>query len=82
MKMYDLRLNFHWSSSTGSDNGFAQSHYVNQWWLGYRRKYASHDPKELNNMVPVERNHQWLQSESYTLTDFNAMWPDHTCKLC
>ena len=62
MKMFEFRLKFHWSlflrvQSTIFKHWFRQwlgadkatSHYLNQWWLDYRRIYASHGLHELSN---------------------------------
>ena len=59
-KMFDFRLQFHWSlflrvQLTLFKHWFwlwlgavqATSHYLNQWWLVYRRIYASLGPNEL-----------------------------------
>ena len=60
MKMHEFWLKFHWSlflmvrltifqhwfrKWLGADQ--ATSHYLNQWWLDYRRIYASLGPNEL-----------------------------------
>ena len=62
MKMLEFRLNFHWSLFLrfqlkifqhwfrwwlGADQ--ATSHYLNQWWLDYRRIYASLGLNELTH---------------------------------
>ena len=62
MKMYEYRLKFHWSlflrvKLTISHHWFrlwlgadqATSHYLDQWWLDYRRIYASLGLNELIN---------------------------------
>ena len=68
MKMFEFRLKFHWSlflrvQITISQHWFrewlgavqATSHYLNQWWLVYRRIYASLGLNELNNALhPVQ----------------------------
>ena len=61
MKMFEFRLKFHWSLFLrvqltifqhwfrwwlGTDQ--ATSHYLNQWWLDYRRIYASLGLNELS----------------------------------
>ena len=59
--IYEFRLKFHWSlyprvQLTIFDHWFIQwlgagqatSHYLNQWWLDYRRIYASLGLNELN----------------------------------
>ena len=64
MKMYEFRLKFHWSlflrvQFTIFLHWFRQwlssvqatSHYLNQWWLVYRRIYAS---PGLNELINVE----------------------------
>ena len=45
MKIYKLRLRFHWSLFLGTDQ--AISHYLNQWWIVYWCKYASRSLSEL-----------------------------------
>ena len=63
MKMYELRLRYHWSlflmvQLTIFQHWFrkwlgavqATSHYLNQWWLDYRRIYAS---LGLNELMPI-----------------------------
>ena len=60
MKMYEFRLTFHWSLFPGVQLTIFQhwfrkwlgadqatSHYLNQWWLDYRRIYASLGLNEL-----------------------------------
>ena len=67
MKIYQFRLGFHWSlfprvQLTISQQMFrlwlgavqATSHYLNQWWLVYRRIYASFGLNELNAWVYVK----------------------------
>ena len=62
MKMFEFRLKFHWSlfpmvQLTIFQHWFrwwlgavqATSHYLNQWWLVYRRIYASLGLNELSN---------------------------------
>ena len=66
IKMYDFRLKFHWSlflrvKLTILQQWFrwwlgavqATSHYLNQWWLDYRRIYASRGLNELTAEYPV-----------------------------
>ena len=68
MKMYEFRLKFHWSlfprvQLTIFQHWFrkwlgavqATSHYLNQWWLVYRRIYASLGLNELKmfKCIPV-----------------------------
>ena len=63
MKMFEFRLKFHWSlflrvQLTIFQHWFRQwlgavqatSHYLNQWWLIYRRIYASLSLNELTDM--------------------------------
>ena len=65
MEMFEFRLKFHWSlfprvQLTILQHWFRQwlgavqatSDYLNQWWLDYRRIYASLGFKELNVMSP------------------------------
>ena len=60
MKMYEFRLRFHWSLFSGIELTISQhwfrwwlgavqatSHFLNQWWLVYRRIYASLGLNEL-----------------------------------
>ena len=67
MKIYKFRLGFHWSlfprvQLTISQHWFrlwldavqATSNYLNQWWLVYRRIYASFGLNELNAWVYVK----------------------------
>ena len=64
MKMLEFRLNFHWSlflrvPLTIFQHWFrswlgavqATSHYLNQWWLHYRRIYVSLGLNELKNWL-------------------------------
>ena len=64
MKMFEFRLKFHWSlflrvQLTIFRHRFrkwlgavqATSHYLNQWWLDYRRIYASLGLNELNSTL-------------------------------
>ena len=66
MTVYELRLKFHWNlfvrvQSTIVRHWFRQwlgaeqatRHYLNQWWLGYRRIYAS---LCLNELMQMRRN--------------------------
>ena len=65
MKMYEFRLRLHWSLFLRFEltifkhwfrwwlgAGQATSHYLNQWWLVYRRIFASLGLNELNLVVP------------------------------
>ena len=67
MKMFQFRLKFHWSlfarvQSTIFQHWFrkwlgavqATSHYLNQWWLVYRRIYASLGLNELTIILPTK----------------------------
>ena len=69
MKMLEFRLNFHWSVFIrvksiifqhcfrwwlGADQ--ATSHYLNQWWLDYRRIYASLGLNELNCTLEIKHH--------------------------
>ena len=69
MKIYEFRVRCHWSlflrvqlpifqywfwKWLGADQ--ATNHYLNQWWLVYRRKYASPDLNELNIKVLMRQN--------------------------
>ena len=64
MKMFELRLKFHWSLFPGVQLTLLQhwcrqwlgavqatSHYLNQWWLVYRRIYASVGLNELKTSL-------------------------------
>ena len=64
MKMFEFRLKFHWSlflkvQLTIFQQWFrywlgavqATSHYVNQWWLVYRRIYPSRGLNDLNSWL-------------------------------
>ena len=64
IKMYEFRLTFHWNlflrvELTIFQHWFRQwlgavqatSHYLNQWWLVYRRIYASLGLNELNFVI-------------------------------
>ena len=66
MKMFEFRLKFHWSlflrvQLTIFQHWFRQwlgavqatSHYLNQWWLDYRRIYASLGLNELNRSISL-----------------------------
>ena len=46
MKVYEFRLKFHWSLFLSFE--LTILHYLNQWWLVYRRMYASLGINELN----------------------------------
>ena len=47
MKIIVFWLNFHWNMFARVQ--LTMIHYLNQWWLVYRRKYASLGLNELNN---------------------------------
>ena len=64
LKMHEFRLTFHWSLFLGVQltifshwfrkwlgTDQATSHYLNQWWLDYRRIYASLSLNELTRHV-------------------------------
>ena len=70
MKMFEFRLRFHWSlpskvQLTIFHHWFrwwlgavqAPSHYLNQWWLVYRRIYASFG---LDELIHVDENTDWI----------------------
>ena len=84
MKMFELRLKFHWSlfprvqlpifqhwfgKWLGADQ--APSHYLNQWWLGYRCIYASLGLNELRIMI-CHAALQWLWQGMDQR--FNSLW--------
>ena len=84
MKMLEFRIKFHWSLFIriqltifqhwirwwpGADQ--ATSHYLNQWWLDYRRIYASLGLNELN-----------LQQLNCFFTDFFKLTPKNLSKVC
>ena len=69
MKMYEFRFPFHWSLFLGVQITIFQhwfrywlgadqapSHYLNQWWLDYRRIYASLGLNELTTNITKTRN--------------------------
>ena len=73
MKMFELRLKFHWSlfprvQSTIFQHLFrywlgavqATSHYLNQWWLVYRCIYASLGLNELNAELCFFKNYEYV----------------------
>ena len=81
MKMFEFRLQFHWSlflmvQLTIFQHWFtswlgavqATSHYMNQWWLVYRRIYASLGLNELT---------EWNQMRGYCL-----LLPRHQSRFC
>ena len=69
MKMYEFRLTFHWSWFLGVqltifEHWFRQwlgadqasSHYLNHWWLDYRRICVT---RGLNELTPRENHENW-----------------------
>ena len=75
MKMFEFRLKFHWSlllsvqltifqhwfrKWLGADQ--ATSHYLNQWWLDYRRIYASFGLNELRIDMDMDVGATYLMS--------------------
>ena len=73
LKMYEFRLRFDWSlflrlqltliqhwfrKWLGVDK--ATSHHLNQWWLFFRRKYASHALNELTHRIT-----HWYQNNDW-----------------
>ena len=79
MKIYEFRLTFHWSLFLGVQLTIFQhwfrwwlgadqatSHYLNQWWLDYRRIYASLGLNELNH---VNKTQHLTQSKIYVNGD-------------
>ena len=73
MKMFKFRLRFQWSLFPRVQltifqhwvrwwlgAGQATSHYLNQWWLDYRRIYASLGLNELSNMFTYCRYHGYM----------------------
>ena len=74
MKMCEFRLNFHWSlfprvQLTIFQHWFRQwlgavqatSHYLNQWWLDYRRIYASLGLNELIEPIYTVHPAKWYK---------------------
>ena len=93
MKMYEFQLKFHWSLFLKVqliilqhwfrywlDSDQATSHYLNQWWLGYWRIYAS---LGLNGLRPcwardtIQGTSRLPQSHqtSSDLYSVNSLWP-------
>ena len=88
MKMLEFRKIFHWSLFIRvqliiSQHWFrwwlgayqATSHYLNQWWLDYRRIYASLGLNELSNFEAVALNvsiaYHWLCCSRYQYVGSN-----------
>ena len=72
MKMFEFRLKFHWRLFPRVQltifqhwfrwwlgAGQATSHYLNQWWLVYRRIYASLGLNELRHTAITEAEYKW-----------------------
>ena len=81
MKMFEYRLKFHWSlflrvQLTISQHWFrwwlgsdqATSHYLDQWWLDYRRIYASLGLSELKNLLYIVVYQTTVESQNKSFT--------------
>ena len=90
MKMFEFRLKFHWRlfprvQFTICQPWFrwwlgavqATSHYLNQWWIVYRRIYASLGLNELNRCVSTHLRMQCKITNTHPLVTWSAThWND------
>ena len=88
MKMFEFRLKFHWSlflrfQLTIFQHWFrywlgavqATSHYLNQWWLDYRRIYASLGLNELTGLLGTIFSEIWINIQNFCLR--KCIWKCH-----
>ena len=89
MKMFEFRLKLHWSllprvQLTIFQHWFrwwfgtvqATSHYLKQWWLVYRRIYASLGLNELRQEVPPPPVSWNQRHDNWIIHDSGRQWED------